>query len=54
MEFALAVEEEAMLEEAYMADAEVSYQDAHGKKSGLAAASNNASRVITVPLLEGV
>ena len=52
LEIALAVEEEAVLEQAYMMDAGISIEI--GKNSGLAAASNNASRVITAPFPEGV
>ena len=60
LEVALAVEEEAVLEEAYMADAGVSIEMSTGNKQdlppppALAAASSNASRVITAPLPEGV
>ena len=51
---ALAVEEEAVLKEAYVAGAGVSIEMPTEKKIGLVAAFNDASRVITVPLPEGV
>ena len=54
LEIAQAVEEEAMFEEAYMADAGVCIEMPTRKKSGFAAAFNNASRVIAVPLPESV
>ena len=60
LEVTLVVEGEALLEEAYMADAGVSIEMSTGKNQdlppspALGAASSNASRVITVPLPEGV
>ena len=54
LEIALAVEEEAVLKEAYVAGVGVSIEMPTEKKTGLIAAFNDASRVITVPLPEGV